>query len=47
MKMGGDQVLEDLQVNPFYEVYKAAADMLEKYCGGKEMCEEDKQQFIS
>jgi hypothetical protein len=47
MKMGGDQVLEDLQVNPFYEVYRAAADMLEKYCGAKEMGEEDKQMFIS
>jgi hypothetical protein len=36
-RLGGDQILEDVQISPYHEIYKQAADLLEKHCGGKAM----------
>ncbi len=47
MRLGGDQVLEDLQVSPYYEIYKSAADLLEKHCGAHPMDSLEKMEFIN
>jgi len=46
-KLGGDQILIDLQVSPFHEIYKQAADLLEKHCGGEAMDPLEKMEFIN
>jgi hypothetical protein len=46
-KLCGEQVLEDLQVSPYHEIYKQAADLLEKYCGAQAMDALEKMEFIN
>lgn len=44
---GGQEVLEDLQLSHFYEVYKQASDILEIHLGAHEMNALEKMEFIN
>jgi hypothetical protein len=45
--LGGQQVIEDLQISPYHEVYKLSAEILERFFGAQEMEGEEKMQFIT
>ena len=40
-------MVEDLQLSEFFEVYKQASDILERYCGGQEMDPLEKMEFMN
>lgn len=46
MKMSGDQIIEDLQLNEYYEVYQLAVEIIERHCGGTPLEGNDKDTFI-
>ena len=46
-KLCGEDVVQDLQVSPYHEVYKQSADLLEKHCGAQPMDQLEKMEFIN
>ena len=47
IRRGGQEVLEDMQLSQFYEVYKQASDILEIHLGATEMGALEKMEFIN
>jgi len=47
LRLGGQEVVEYLQMSEFHEVYKQASEIIERHCGGKEMDSLEKMEFIN
>ncbi len=46
-KICGQEVVENLQLSQYYEVYQLASEIIERHCGGAEMSEFEKMEFIN
>ena len=46
-KLGGEDVVQELQLSQYHEVYKVACEILERHCGAEEMTKLEKMEFIN
>jgi hypothetical protein len=46
-RLGGLDIVTDLQLSQYHEIYKTAQEILEQFCGGTEMTELEKMEFMS
>jgi len=46
-KLGGEDVVIELQLSQYHEVYKVACEILERHCGAEEMTKLEKMEFIN
>lgn len=46
-RMGGTELVERLQLSPFHEVFKLAADMMELHFDGQQMDDDERDCYVN